>query len=208
MADSLSTAPQAGHNSSPLGDLTPADMRKFLTAEASLKERRAELTADTRAHKRNLEAHGVPMPGWNAFVKVREEAGSVRERNLAALTMLLGWDMKPFGLQASMDLTASQGSPELNVHELKRVDTEGFDAGKAGKKRSVNPYTPSTEAAQRFDTSWLRGQTEIASEMAPSTPPADNVVGLRRGGRPKGSKNKAKLELVDADTETEGETPT
>jgi ribosome modulation factor len=125
----------------------------------------------------------------------RDEAGVVRERIDAAKRWLMAWDRKPLGVQASMDLTGSQGSPDLNVHELKAVDAEGFEAGRTGKKRERNPYTPGTEAAQRWDSAWLRGQGEAVERLgkpAPSTP----ASGERRGrGRPPGSKNKPKLEV-------------
>ena len=208
MAEPLSSAPQAGHNgTSPVGDATPTLMNDWLAREEELAERRKELTQDTKALTREIEATGMPLKSWKSFRKIREEAGTIRERAMAAIEMLLRWDLKPRGLQASMDLSASQGSPDLNVHELKRVDNEGFVAGKEGKKRSVNPYTPATEAAQRFDTAWLRGfgeqQADIAKTMAPNAPDAangasdPNAAEKRRGGRPKGSRNKPKLDLID-----------
>jgi uncharacterized protein (UPF0335 family)/ribosome modulation factor len=190
MADPLSSAsPQRDHNGrSPTGDATPGLMREWIAREEELAERRRQLSKDTKDHHQEIEKTGLPLKAWKSFLKDREEAGTIRQRIFEARNRLLEWDLKPVGIQASMDLSTSAGSPELNVHELKRVDNEGFDAGSTGKKRSVNPYTPGTEAAQRFDTAWLRGQAEIASMMGTG---ADN--GEKRGrGRPKGSTNKPK----------------
>lgn len=191
MADPLSGAAQQGHNgTSPVGDATKALMYDYLERNEDIVDGRKALNKQKRELVAEIEKAGIPKEAWEHFLKTREQAGVIRERIDAAWRKLQEWDAKPVGLQASMDLTAGHGVPDLNVQELKRVDNEGFKAGKAGSKRDGNPYTPGTEAYARFDTAWMRGQAEIAASMGPGAGAAD---GEKRGrGRPKGSVNKPK----------------
>lgn len=185
MAEPLSGATPQGHNgSSPVGHATQALMYDFLSRHEEIVEGRKELNKQKRELVAEIEKAGIPKEAWEHFLKTREQAGVIRERIDAAWRQLQAWDAKPVGLQASMDLTAGHGAPELNVHELKRVDNEGQEAGKAGRKRESNPYTPGTEAYARWNTAWLRGQADIASTLGGTG--QDNGQPRRRG-RPPGT---------------------
>lgn len=180
-----------GHNKGPLGDASPALMHEFLARYDGYLDERKTINKIGKELRKDIEKAGIPLPAWDQFVKLRDEPGIVRERNDAAFRELMRWDLKPIGLQASMDLSPSQGSPELNVHELKRVDNEGYEAGREPKaKRERNPYPPGTEAAQRWDVAWLRGQADIASTLTddPKKAEAAKAAGEapKRGrGRPR-----------------------
>ena len=187
MADSLARRGSNG-GAGPRGDATQSLMYDFLARHEEIVERRQALNKQKRELIKEIEKAGIPKEAWQHFISTRAQAGVIRERIDAAWRQLMMWDAKPVGVQSGMDLTQTEvGEP--NVHELKRIDHEGLQAGKAGRKRESNPYTPGTEAAARWDQAWLRGQSEIAAEMGPQ--PA------RRGrGRPPGSKNRPRPDLT------------
>jgi len=87
---------------------------------------------------------------------------------------------KPVGHQAALDLSVALPT----VADLKRVDREGFQAGKGGDRADRNSYSPGTEAYARWHTAWLRGQAELVkAEIQPTDPPK------RRGRPPKAKTN-------------------
>lgn len=176
MAEPLSKA-ELETTATPLPDATQGLMYDFLERHESIVEGRKALNKQKKELVEAVEKAGIPKASWEHFLKTREEAGVVRERVDAVWRQLHRWDNKPIGVQSGM-VFSSASDADLNVHELKRVDLEGHEAGKAGRKRESNPYTPSTEAYQRWDNAWIRGDAEKPAEAAPKSP-----------GRPRGSKN-------------------
>lgn len=144
--------------------------------------------ADAVQARKDLRAEikaAVGKEGLIAFDRARKDAdmsGELREKRERAYRQFMAWQSKPIGFQASMDLPTDEAARALNVHELKRIDNEGEAAGKAGRKRDSNPWTPGTEGYQRWDTAWMRGQAEIAETLANQPQP--------RRGRPPGAKDK------------------
>jgi hypothetical protein len=187
MAEPLSGAGN-GHNY--FGSVTQARFLAFLDGYNDADNEVKDATARRKNVQAEIEATGVP---WASFKKMRrdiEKSGEVREREDAWYRQMMLWQSRPVGFQATMDAFDDPNAQAVNVHEMKRVDAEGFEAGKAGRRRDSNSYTPGTEMAQRFDVAWMRGQAEIAASMGPGSTAAN---GERRGrGRPKGSHNKVK----------------
>lgn len=179
MAEQLSSLNGSGPattNKPPCGDLTPLQLQEFLDEYDDLDEQAKRINGKRRDLRKRIDGVGAPLSAFDNFRKQRKIAGSLRERDDAAYRQMMAWDNKPVGLQASMDLTTSAGSPALNVAELKRIDSMAAEAAKAKKGRQSNPYTPSTEAHQRWDTAYLRTEGEAASDPAPAA---------RKPGRPR-----------------------
>ncbi len=182
MAEALS---EAGGNY--FGNVTQAAFLGFLDQCADSDREVAEAVAARKDLRSKIKAAGIPLKAFDRARKDGAVSGEVREREEAWYRRLMAWQNKPFGFQASMDFSSDDPDQQaVNVHQLKTVDNEGFDAGKNGKKRETNPYTPGSEMAQRWDSAWLRGQAEIASTLKPGSAPAAAANGGRRGrGRPR-----------------------
>ena len=162
-----------------------------------------------------IKAAGIPLAAWDRWRRDAQKSGEVRELEDAWYRRMMIWDLKPVGFQAAADFTTSDPNmAALNTSELKRIDGEGLAAGKAGHRRDANSYTPGTEAYQRWDVAWVRGQAEIASTLGDPAPrrgrgrppkaataPAP-ANGAKRGrGRPRRDQPQPGLALVEGGTE-------
>lgn len=181
MAESLSSAADHGRNTP---YVTQAVALGFHTELDALDSEAKGLREARKKVMLRVKQAGINLAGFKRARSDRERSGVEREALDGEYRRQLAWLSKPVGFQPSMDLNEAvdDGMRALNVHELHRIDTEGFEAGKAGHKRETNSYTPGTEAYQRFDTAWLRGQSAIASSLAPDG--SGNGV-KRRPGRPR-----------------------
>lgn len=196
MADPLS-----GHNI--FGTINQAAFIELLASYDQGMQAVADARADLKERKENIRDRLGPA-GYKAFMRTakdRETSGEERELEDQWYRRQMAWLQKPVGFQPAFDLKSDDpGLAALNTMELKRIDSEGFEAGRAGHSRDRNTYTPGTEAFARWDTAWLRGQAEIASSLANNTSAADAARaagangngGQRRRGRPPGSKNRSK----------------
>jgi hypothetical protein len=183
MAEPLSGL-NAGHNGgSPVGDATAAIVFDYLDRYEEADERVKVANKARKELRTEIEKTGIPLEAWDSFRRDREKPGHLRQRIDAARAQLMEWDLKPVGYQGQMEFKAE-------VADLKRVDGEGFDAGKTGIKREANPFTPGTEIFVRWDTAWLRGYAE--NPAATQGDGGENGEVRRRRGRPPGSKNKPK----------------
>jgi hypothetical protein len=152
----------------------------------------ADAVAERKDLRKKIKASGINMKGFDRARADRVRSGSDREAEDFEYRRQMAWMSKPVGFQATMDDVVDEGLAALNVHELHRVDNDGFDAGKNGHKRGNNPWTPGTEAFQRWDSAWVRGQAEIASTLSGKAPngagtatAADAATAPKRGrGRP------------------------
>lgn len=177
MAEPLSDA-GAGHNGPAPDQMTAAMMFDFLDRHETIVAQRKRLTKAKKDLDEEIEKAGMPIESWRHFLSTREQAGVIRERIDAGWRKLHLWDAKPVGVQAAMDLAAGADG-ELSEAELARAEREGFETGKAGRKRESNPYTPGMETAQRFDSGWLRGQEALVNETV------GRDAEPRRRGRPR-----------------------
>jgi hypothetical protein len=182
MAQALSSRPKEDEG------LTQAKYLEFLDRWNDVEEELADAQETVRSIRKRrkdlratMTASGVNLDAFDRALKDAERSGGEREAEDAAYRRFMAWRNKPVGFQASIDLKSDDaGLAALNVHQLKAIDNEGMEAGRSGHERNSNSYTPGTEAYQRWDAAWLRGQAEIASSMAPE--PA------KRGrGRPPGT---------------------
>jgi hypothetical protein len=192
MADALASRQMPGSN------VTQATYLEFLDRYADA-DNEVRAAVDARKNLRaSIKAAGIPLAAFDRTRKDSEKSGEIREHEETWYRRMMAWRHKPVGFQASMDLeTDEPGVAALNIHELKRIDNEGFEAGKGGRRRDSNSYTPGTEAYTRWDTAWLRGQAEIAASTAktPGAAEAARAAGANGGrprGRPRGSGKKSR----------------
>lgn len=204
MAEPLSGAASLGHNRGPLGNMTQLDALKFLDRYADVDEQVKQALARRKELRAEIEAAGCPKPAWDRFKKDRELSGVLRERYDGAYRQLMIYDRKPVGYTVSADTLndpdADPATKHMVVADMKRIDAEAEEAGAAGRRRDLNPYPPGSEEAQRYDVSWLRGQSTIAERMGATG--QDNGAPRRRG-RPPGSKNKAREAAPESSEQTQ-----
>jgi hypothetical protein len=164
MAESLSSAAEHGRNTP---DVTQAislgfhDEMDGIDAEAKgLRDARKKL-------RLRIKQAGIQLKGFDRARIDRDRSAEEREAEDREYRRQMAWMSKPVGWQPSLDLdeAVDEGLRALNVHELYRVDTEGLEAGGGGRKRESNPWSIGTEAYQRWDAAWLRGQARIASTL-------------------------------------------
>lgn len=174
-----------------------------------------EAVASRKDLRAAIKAAGIPLASFDRARKDADVSGEMREHHDLWYRKLMAWQRKPVGFQGGLDLGAPATDREWDVHELHAVDNQGFDSGKGGRKRDSNPWTPGTEAFQRWDNAWIRGQAEIASTLGDkpaarkrtaANGAAANGAENGRRGRPLGSRNKPKKgEIAPVPTHEAGE---
>jgi hypothetical protein len=203
MADPLRSA--QGSN-----QVSQAGYLEFIDSYADADKAVADAVADRKDLRAKIKAAGIPLAAFDRSRRDSEKSGEIREAEEIWYRRMMTWRQKPVGFQASMDMAAGgavdPGLAALSTSELKRIDMEGFEAGKGGRRKDSNSYTPGTEAYQRWDTAWLRGQAEIASTLGDPAPKRGRgrppkaaeapANGAKRGrGRPR--KDQPALALVE-----------
>lgn len=185
MADKLNgQTPGIGHNTP---EVTQEQFLRFLERY----DEADQTIADAVGDRKNLRTE-IKTAGGKNFLKAFDRARKDADRSGEARTLedqhyrrMMAWMHKPVGFQAELlEPETPAAVVAFDVHQLKKVDNEGFDAGKTGRRRDSCPWSPGTEAAQRWNSAWLRGQETIAETLAPDGP--------KPKGRPRGSKNKSK----------------
>lgn len=199
MAQQLASNPPDTNGISILPGVTQAQFLDYVERHRELSRAVAQASQDRKDFLTKVKTE-FGRPGYRAFLstlRASEQPGEDREVEHLSFRQLMTWLNKPVGWQASLFGADDQNVVALSTPTLRTVDGEGYAAGKAGKRRESNPYTPGTEAADRFDAAWLRGQSEIASTLAP-----DADQGERRRGRRPGTRNRTPEEKA-ADLERE-----
>ena len=145
----------------------------------------AEAVAARKDLRAAIKSAGIALSGFDRARRDRNRSGAVREAEHAEYLRQMQWLGKPVGTQAGFNF-------DIEERDLGDIDSEGERAGFAGKRRESNPWTPRTEAADRWDEGWLRGDAqrqdaEPEEEVEEAPPPQ------RRRGRPLGSRNRPKL---------------
>jgi len=179
MAESLSDAAQHLSNSN---EVTQAISLGFHAEMDALDDESLSIRNARKKLRLRIKQAGINLRGFDRARNDLERSGTDREAEDLEYRRQMAWNAKPVGFQPTMDLgdAVDEGLRALNVHELHRIDTDGFEAGRAGHKRGVNPWSLGTEAYQRWDTAWVRGQAAIASTLNGS-----GGNGAKRRGRPR-----------------------
>jgi hypothetical protein len=184
MAEPLSSAAEQGRNST---DVTQAVSLGFHSEMDAIDNEAKGLREARKKLRLRIKQAGIQLRGFDRARHDAERSSAEREAEDREYRRQMAWMSKPVGFQPSMDLddAIDEGLRALNVHELHRIDNEGFEAGKDGWKRERNPWSLSTEAYQRWDVAWLRGQAAIASTLNGSTSSTNGSEAPRRRGRPR-----------------------
>lgn len=183
MAESLSSAAEHGRNTP---DVTQAVSLGFHSEMDALDNEAKGLREARKKLRLRIKQAGIQLRGFDRARHDAERSSAEREAEDREYRRQMAWMSKPVGFQPSMDLdeAVDEGLRALNVHELHRVDNEGMAAGEAGWKRERNPWSLGTEAYQRWDAAWLRGQAAIASTLNGGSANGDGTP--KRGrGRPR-----------------------
>ena len=169
------------------------EAERAVSEAASVKS--AAISACRRLRKR-IETAGITLEQFDRVRADLEKPVEQREAEERERAMLMDFMSKPVGFQASMDIkTDDPGLRALNTAELKAIDNAGYDAGRAGHNRGDNPHEVGSEAYQRWDTAYVRAQTEMAGALGPAGEHGDSngVEPARRGrGRPRKTAEPAK----------------
>lgn len=187
MAESLAAAAEHGRNTP---DVTQAISLGFHDEMDAIDLEAEGLRTARKRLRLRIKQAGIELRGWDRARRDRDRSAAEREAEDREYRRQMAWQMKPVGFQPSLDIdeAVEEGLHALNVHELHRIDTEGFEAGQGGRKRDSNPWSLGTEAYQRWDTAWIRGQSILASSLNGSAPTKDsNGVQKRGRGRPRKS---------------------
>lgn len=185
MAESLNAAAEHGRNTP---DVTQAISLGFHSEMDAIDSEAQGLREARKKLRLRVKQAGIELRGFDRARKDAERSSAEREAEDREYRRQMAWMSKPVGFQPSMDLdeAVDEGLRALNVHELHRVDNEGIEAGQAGRKRDSNPWSIGTEAYQRFDAAWLRGQAALASTLNGGSAAANGGDPPKRGrGRPR-----------------------
>jgi hypothetical protein len=121
----------------------------------------------------SVDGKGISKKAFLRAVKDAELSGSEREREAFWYGHGMAFMGKPLSFYTAHGdiIPVSQSVPGL-----KKIDTEGHEAGIQGASKDSNPWTPGTEEHQRWNMAYLRGQGDRRSD-----PPA----ATRSRGRPR-----------------------
>ena len=199
MAESLSSERQGSNGPDRAGFLDFVEKHNGIEDELlDAKETVRSINRRRKDLRKLIAIEGHDIDEFDRALKDAERSGAEREAADRVYRRNMEWLGKPVGYQTALDL-AGAAPVEFTVSELKRVDREGFDAGKAGERADTsNTYSPGTEPFARFHNSWLRGQAECATGL---TDDPEKKQEARRPGRPPGSKNKIKRRRQEQHTE-------
>jgi hypothetical protein len=185
MAEPLSSVTDARNSA----DVSQAIILGFDMELDDLDREAKAITESRKKIRLRMKQAGINIRGFDRARKDAQLSGVEREAIDHEYRRNMAWRAKPVGFQPALDLDEAidEGMRALNVHELHRVDTDGLESGKNGRRRDSNNWTPGTEAYQRWDNAWLRGQAMIASTLSNSGGGAqDNDPPQKRGrGRPR-----------------------
>lgn len=185
MAESLSSAAEHGRNTP---DVTQAVSLGFHDEMDAIDNEAKGLREARKKLRLRIKQAGVELRGFDRARIDRDRSAAEREAEDREYRRQMAWQMKPVGFQPSLDIdeAVEEGLRALNVHELHRIDTEGFEAGQSGRRRDSNPWPVGQESAQRWDTAWIRGQSLLAGTLGGgSSAAAANGGEPRRRGRPR-----------------------
>jgi hypothetical protein len=185
MAESLSSAAEHGRNTP---DVTQAISLGFHDEMDAIDSEARGLREARKKLRLRVKQAGIELRGFDRARVDRERSGAERDAEDREYRRQMAWFMKPVGFQPSLDIdeAVEEGLRALNVHELHRIDTEGFEAGQSGRRRDSNPWPVGQESAQRWDVAWIRGQSLLAGTLGGGSAPAANGGDPpRRRGRPR-----------------------
>ena len=145
----------------------------YALIETEVSDAKAEVSSCVRrrtSFRKQIKDAGIPLAEFDRALADSAMSGAERERADHHYRRIMAFMGKPIGTQSSLFEPDELDPAAFDVHQMKAIDNDGFDAGKGGKLRTDNPWSPGTENSQRWDTAWIRGQETIAADMATDAP--------------------------------------
>lgn len=177
------------NSGNPMPNVSQAEFLQFLDQYSDADSVVREAVDARNKVRAAVKAAGIPLPAFDRVRKDMAKSGAVRELEDAAHRRMMAWLARPVGFQASMDIAndpaIDPGTRALQLHEIKRIQQEGFAAGKTGDRADRNPYTPGTEGFVHWHNSWLKGQEEKVGTLGSDPAPSPAANGGKRRGRPR-----------------------
>lgn len=177
-----------GHNGGP-PQASQTVLLKLLDEYDDADQAVAEKVGLRKDLRKRILGAGLNLTAFDRARKLADQSGEQRETEDHELRRYMAWMGKPLGHQAEIFAAPEPGpsgnghdDAAVSEHQVHRVDTGGFVAGKAGRDRGGNPWTPGTFLYQIWNTGWVRGQEALAQTLVDEP--------KRRPGRPPGAKNK------------------
>jgi hypothetical protein len=142
----------------------------------------AEAVGARKDLRARIKGEGISLAAFDKARKDARMSGEEREERDRHYRRIMAFIGKPVGFQGAFSFDQSpEDAAQVDVSRLKAVDADGYEAGRAGHKASLNSWTPGTEEHSRFHTAWLRGQAEkVTAEIQPA-----DAAPKRSRGRPR-----------------------
>jgi hypothetical protein len=186
----MQTQQDAGSNT------TRAGFLQFIDAYTACDAKVAEAVGERKGLRQRIKGAGYTLAAFDRARKEAEKSGDKREAEDREFRRYMDWLGKPLGFQTEMFTDAEAGvraaAPNghdlaaVSEHQRNRVRLDGEAAGKGGRDRGTNPWSPGTLLYTEWDIAWSTGAEALAQSRVPEP-------GTRRGrGRPPGSRNRPK----------------
>jgi hypothetical protein len=176
-------------------NVSRATFLEFVDAYSEADQAVAEKVGARKDLRARIKGAGFTLAAFDRARKEAEKSGDKREAEDREFRRYMDWLGKPIGFQTEMFTEAATAPPAPpNGHDLaqpseiqqSRVRDDGTIAGKTGRDRGTNPWSPGTLLYTVWDTAWAAGAEVLAQSREPEP-------GAKRGrGRPPGSRNKPK----------------
>lgn len=160
--------------------------------------------------KKAAKGDGLDLDAMRLLSGLSKLDTDVAEMRIRKTFAYAAWLEMPIGSQTAMFPDAKPDPVPAEATEKHRewvAGDAGRKAGEAGHPRETNPYSaaPGSFEFAAWEKSWKRGhagftknQKTIAQEMGENAKIADGQAAKNKGGRPAGSKNKAKTNGASA----------
>lgn len=174
---------------------------EFIEEYTNVDQAVAEAVAMRKDLRKRIKGAGFNLAALDRARKLSQSSGEKRDAEDQHLRRYMEWLGKPLGFQAAMGFMANptdqpKDAADVAPHQVHRVEDHGRVAAERGEPRTANPWSPGTFLCQIWDSQWLAAtaKKEAAEEKgngaAAAAPTAAEPPVKRKGGRPKGAKDK------------------
>jgi hypothetical protein len=186
---------QATTNGDSDGNVTKASFLQFIDEYTDVDAAVAEAVGMRKDLRARIKGAGLNLSAFDRARKEAEKSGERREAEDREYRRNLEWLGKPLGYQSTMgypeqrppangDDRFKAEQAAVSEHQVHQVSDAGHAAGKLGRARDQNPWSPGSYLHQVWDGGWNIGAEALAQSRIPE-PEAP-----KRRGRPLGSRNR------------------
>jgi hypothetical protein len=179
------------------GNVSKASFLQFIDEYTDVDAAVAEAVGMRKDLRARIKGAGLNLSAFDRARKEAEKSGERREAEDREYRRNLEWLGKPLGYQSTMGYPAGPAAngedredrlaaeeAAVSEHQAHQVSDAGHTAGKQGRARDQNPWTPGTYLHQVWDGGWNIGAEALAQSQLPSD------TAPKRRGRPPGSRNR------------------